>query len=209
MATRPFQEDSPIFPSLPAHFPHSPQSLLRRFLLLPIGRPFTGTHRVTIYRAFLISSHFIRSHVIFCFFPSRSWGRTGTPMNLALAFTHPLTSGSQCNYSSTQCPDTVYKGVIKNNLLVCENCGQVHDYLTANEYIDSYEYRHRIKRKSVYHRKYHIINVMDNIAQMNNIQIGYYNTENILRIFQLIDNVTHQPGVCRKRLIHSRKINIR
>ena len=122
-------------------------------------------------------------------------------MNLALAFTHPLTSGSQCNYSSTQRPDTVYKGVIKNNLLVCENCGQVHDYLTANEYIDSYEYRHRIKRKSVYHRKYHIINVMDNIAQMNNIQIGYYNTENILRIFQLIDNVTHQPGVCRKRLI--------
>ena len=41
---------------------------------------------------------------------------------------------------------------------------------------------------------------MDNIAQINNIQIGYYNRENILRIFQLIDNVTHQPGV-RKRLI--------
>ena len=32
---------------------------------------------------------------------------------------------------------------------------------------------------------------MDNIAQMNNIQIGYYNRENILRMFQLIDNVTH------------------
>ena len=41
---------------------------------------------------------------------------------------------------------------------------------------------------------------MDNIAQINNIQIGYYNRENILRIFQLNDNVTHQPGV-RKRLI--------
>ena len=91
--------------------------------------------------------------------------------------------------------------LIKDNFLVCENCGQVHDYLTADEYIDFYENRYRIKRKSVYHRKYHIINVMDNIAQINNIQIGYYNRENILKIFQLIDNVTHQPGVCRKRLI--------
>ena len=91
--------------------------------------------------------------------------------------------------------------LIKDNLLVCENCGQVPDYLTADEYIDFYENRHRIKRKSVYHRNYHIINVMDNIAQMNNIQIGYYNRENILRMFQLIDNVTHQPGVWRKRLI--------
>ena len=91
--------------------------------------------------------------------------------------------------------------LIKDNLLVCENCGQVPDYLTADEYIDFYENRHRIKRKSVYHRNYHIINVMDNIAQMNNIQIGYYNRENILRMFQLIDNVTHQLGVCRKRLI--------
>ena len=90
--------------------------------------------------------------------------------------------------------------LIKENLLVCKNCGQVHDYLTADEYIDFYENRYRIKRKSVYHRKYHIINVMDNIAQINNIQIGYYNRENILRIFQLIDNATHQPGV-RKRLI--------
>ena len=39
------------------------------------------------------------------------------------------------------------------------------------------------------------------IAQTNGIQIGYYNRENILRIFKLIDNVTHQPGVRRKRLI--------
>ena len=73
--------------------------------------------------------------------------------------------------------------------LVCKNCGQVHDYLTADEYVDFYENRYRMKRKSVYHRKYHIINVMDNIAQINGIQIGYYNREKILRIFRLIDNV--------------------
>ena len=42
---------------------------------------------------------------------------------------------------------------------------------------------------------------MNDIAQTNGIQIGYYNRESILRIFKLIDNVTHQPGVRRKRLI--------
>ena len=65
--------------------------------------------------------------------------------------------------------------------LVCKNCGQVHDYLTADEYVDFYENRHRIKRKSVYHRKYHILNVINDIAHDNNIQVGYYNREKILR----------------------------
>ena len=88
-----------------------------------------------------------------------------------------------------------------NNCLVCKSCGSVHGYKPATEYIDFYESRYKIKRKSVYHRKYHIINVMNNIAQTNGIQISYYNRENILRIFKLIDNVTHQPGVRRKRLI--------
>ena len=88
--------------------------------------------------------------------------------------------------------------LIKDNLLVCGNCGQVHDYLTADESIDFYENRYRIKRKSAYHRKYHIINVMNDIAQTNGIQIGYYSRENILKILKLIDNVTHQLGVRRQ-----------
>ena len=67
--------------------------------------------------------------------------------------------------------------LVKDGCLVCINCGQVYDYLTADEYVDFYENRHKIRKKSVYHRKYHIINVMDDIAQKNNIQIGYYNRE--------------------------------
>ena len=73
---------------------------------------------------------------------------------------------------------------------MCKNCGQVHDYLTADEYVDFYENRHKMKRKSVYHRKYHILNVINDIAQHNNIQVGYYSREKILRIFRLIDQVT-------------------
>ena len=76
--------------------------------------------------------------------------------------------------------------LVKDSYLVCRNCGQVHDYLTADECVNFYENRHRIRKMSVYHRKYHIMNVMNDIAQKNNIQIGYYNRENILRIFKLI-----------------------
>ena len=85
---------------------------------------------------------------------------------------------------------------------MCKNCGQVHDYLTADEYIDFYENRYRIKRKSVYHRKYHILNVINDIGHNNNIQVGYYNREKILRIFRLIEQVTPEVNkFYRKRLI--------
>ena len=63
--------------------------------------------------------------------------------------------------------------LIKDGYLVCKNSGQVHDYLTADEYIDFNENGHRIRKKSVYHRKYHVWNVMYDIAQTNNIQFGY------------------------------------
>ena len=77
---------------------------------------------------------------------------------------------------------------------MCKNCGQVHDYLTADEYVDFYENRHKMKRKSAYHRKYHILNVINDIAHNNNIQVGYYNREKILRIFRLIDQVTPEDN---------------
>ena len=91
--------------------------------------------------------------------------------------------------------------LIKDGYLVCKNCGQVHDYLIANEFVDFYENRHRIRKKSVYHRKYHIWNVMNDIAQKNNIQIGFYNRENILRIIRLIDQVSPEVNIGRNRMI--------
>ena len=98
--------------------------------------------------------------------------------------------------------ERLYKSMklIKDNLLVCKNCGQVHDYLTAEEYIDFYENRYRIKRKSIYYRKYHIINTLSDIVQKNNIQLEHYDRESILRIFKLFDRI-ELPDVGRKRLI--------
>ena len=76
------------------------------------------------------------------------------------------------------------------------------NYLKADGYVDFYGNRHKIKRKSVYHRKYHTLNVINDIAKINHIQIGYYNRDNILRIFQLLDSVTPEVNnFGRKRLI--------
>ena len=86
---------------------------------------------------------------------------------------------------------------------MCKNCGQVYDYLTADEYVDFYKNRLKIKRKSVYHRKYHILNVINDIAHNNNIQVGYYNREKILRIFRLIDQVIPQVNNFRRRRLIS------
>ena len=91
--------------------------------------------------------------------------------------------------------------LIKDGFIVCKNCGQVHGEYFAPEYFDFYGNRHRIRKKSVYHRKYHIINVMNDIAQKNNIQIGYYNREKILRIFRLIDQNSPEVNIGRKRII--------
>ena len=42
---------------------------------------------------------------------------------------------------------------------------------------------------------------MNDIAQNNNIQIGYYNRENILRTFKLIDQFSPEVNIGRRRMI--------
>ena len=45
------------------------------------------------------------------------------------------------------------------------------------------------------------MNVMNDIAQKNNMQIGYYNREKILGIFRLIDQVSLEVNIGRERMI--------
>ena len=47
----------------------------------------------------------------------------------------------------------------------------------------------------------HILNVINDIAQKNSMQIGYYNREKILRIFALIDQAAKQVDTDRKRMV--------
>ncbi len=51
--------------------------------------------------------------------------------------------------------------LIKDNAKnVCRSCGSVHGYDFAYENIDFYENMYKIRRKSIYHRKYHIENIV-------------------------------------------------
>lgn len=78
----------------------------------------------------------------------------------------------------------------REDYLVCINCSQVHDdYQPESEYVDFYD---KIRKKSIYHRKYHIWNLINDIAQKNRIQVDYYNRKKILRIFELIAKVAPQ-----------------
>ena len=45
------------------------------------------------------------------------------------------------------------------------------------------------------------MNVMNDIAQKDNIQIGYYNRDNILRIFKVIDQLSPEVNIGRRRMI--------
>ena len=48
-------------------------------------------------------------------------------------------------------------------LLVCKNCGQLIGYKVVNEYVDFRENLYRMRRKSVYNRKYHLQNIINEL----------------------------------------------
>ena len=87
--------------------------------------------------------------------------------------------------------------LINDNEIVCRNCGIVQGYEPVKEFIDFYANRHKLRRKSVYHRKYHIINIILD----TNLRVSYNNREQIFQLFDKIDKLTPQIDPKRKRLI--------
>ena len=79
----------------------------------------------------------------------------------------------------------------------------VESYETTPEYINFY--KNKIRRKSVYIRKNHISNIINDIDidKKNTIQISYSNRERILRIFILINQVLPQTNEYRKQMIRN------
>ena len=49
--------------------------------------------------------------------------------------------------------------------MICTNCGKIYYEFYKNNYIDFYENMYKIRKKSIYKRKYHIENVLNNIYQ--------------------------------------------
>ena len=56
-----------------------------------------------------------------------------------------------------------------NGMLVCQSCGVVQRYESSPEYVNFCENRHKLKRKSIYHREYHINNILMDISTKHNI----------------------------------------
>lgn len=80
------------------------------------------------------------------------------------------------------CCNNMY--IINNEFcFICKICGSVYGYQLAREYIDFYENRYRIKRKSVYNRKYHLQNKIMSLCSQYAIQTSYNNEQKILDIF--------------------------
>jgi len=89
----------------------------------------------------------------------------------------------------------------KDNMLVCQSCGVVQRYETALDYVNFYENRHRLNRKSVYHREYHINNAIMDVKQKYNIEISYHQKYKIDRVFVEIGKILNEVNGTRKRMI--------
>ena len=85
---------------------------------------------------------------------------------------------------------------------VCKNCGSVHGVRYVNEYTDFYENMYKIRRKSVYNRKYHIENVIKKICCDIKIQLNSDKMDRICKVFVEIDNVLPKLNYRRKRMIN-------
>ena len=89
-----------------------------------------------------------------------------------------------------------------NGKYVCVYCGQVDRYDTVNEFVDFYDDRHRIIRKSLCRRKYHIQNTLFDKYKRYNIQLSTNDKYRILESFEKIESVLPQINVNQKRMIN-------
>ena len=92
-----------------------------------------------------------------------------------------------------------------NGMNTCVNCGLVHGYDCVPEYFNFYENMHKIRQKSVYHRKYHIENVMNSISD---VQLTHNQRNKIYKVFIEINSILHKVNDGRKRMISIRFILI-
>ena len=85
---------------------------------------------------------------------------------------------------------------------VCLECGAVRGYNYVREYVNFHENKYKFCRKSVYQRKYHIENIINDLCQKNGFQISIKYRDKILRIFKELDPVIHNVNKKRKRMIN-------
>ena len=89
-----------------------------------------------------------------------------------------------------------------NGINTCVECGEVDSYTTENDFIDFHANIHKIYKKSVYHRFYHIQNVLNKLCLENGIELSNNQRDRIYKMFNLIDTIIPEVNnTGRKRLI--------
>ena len=83
----------------------------------------------------------------------------------------------------------------------CVNCGSILGYVFIDKRIDLYENMYKIRKKSVYCRKYHIENVMNSISFENNTELTHSQSDRIYKVFVEIGNIIPLVNRNRKRMI--------
>ena len=63
-------------------------------------------------------------------------------------------------------------------------CCTVNDYEVTSEDIDFHENKYRIVKKSIYQRKYHLENVINDLRSKYNLQISVQNLNKIHNVFK-------------------------
>ena len=86
-----------------------------------------------------------------------------------------------------------------HGLYLCLSCGQTKGPDFKNEFIDFYTNMYRIRKKSIYNRKYHIQNVLILLIAKHNISMTRKTIKKICKIFDIIDNARIVTN--RKRMI--------
>ena len=93
-----------------------------------------------------------------------------------------------------------------NGIQVCIDCGLVHSCLSKSDYIDFFENVYRIRRKSIYIRKYHIENIMNDLLLNQGVELTYDQRARIYKVFEHIGHILPQINGNRKRIISIRYI---
>ena len=83
----------------------------------------------------------------------------------------------------------------------CVNCGSVLGYVFVDKCIDLYENIYKIRKKSVYCRKYYIENVMNSISFENNTELTHGQRDQIYKVFVEIGTIIPLVNRNRKRMI--------
>ena len=92
--------------------------------------------------------------------------------------------------------------ILDRGYSVCKNCGQVAGYKVVNEYVNFRENLYRVRTKSVYNRKYHLENIIDDLLAASMIRINYQQRAKIHRIFAEINKILPRINGKRKRIIN-------